>query len=207
MSKSSSQTPAPAAAAAPAPDEGSRKLVEKATILSADDMRRAITRLSHEILERNHGPDGLVIAGIRTRGQYLAERIVAKLESIEGVKVPLGILDITLYRDDLRTVAKQPIVRSTEIPVSIVDRHVILVDDVLYTGRTVRAAMTEVVDFGRPKTIQLAVLIDRGHREFPIRADYVGKNVPTAANEIVKVMFREVDGADRVVVCEVEGDE
>jgi pyrimidine operon attenuation protein/uracil phosphoribosyltransferase len=206
MSKTSPQTPAPARPNGAASTDRSAVLVEKSSILTADDVRRAITRLSHEILERNHGPDGLVIAGIRTRGQFLAERIVQKLEAIEGVKVPLGILDITLYRDDLRTVAKQPIVRSTEIPVSIVDKHVILVDDVLYTGRTVRAAMTEIVDFGRPKTVQLAVLVDRGHREFPIRADYVGKNVPTAPNEIVKVMFREVDGADRVVICEVEGE-
>jgi pyrimidine operon attenuation protein/uracil phosphoribosyltransferase len=148
-----------------------------------------------------------VIAGIRTRGQYLAERIVSKIREIEGVDVPLGILDITLYRDDLRTVAKQPVVRSTEIPVSIVDRHVVLVDDVLYTGRTVRAAMDEIIDFGRPRTIQLAVLVDRGHREFPIRADYVGKNVPTAANEVVKVMFEETDGADQVIICELEDEE
>jgi len=203
MSESSSETPAPTMA--PAADaEAERKMTEKATIMSADDVRRAITRLSHEILERNHGPEGLLIAGIRTRGQYLAERIVDKLEEIEGTSVPMGILDITLYRDDLRTIAKQPVVRSTEIPVSIVDKHVILVDDVIYTGRTVRAAMDEIIDFGRPKTIQLAVLVDRGHREFPIRADYVGKNVPTATNEVVKVMFEEVDGRDQVTVCELE---
>jgi pyrimidine operon attenuation protein/uracil phosphoribosyltransferase len=204
MSESTSETRAPRANVPEDGAESPRPMHEKAHILSADDMRRAITRLSHEILERNSGPDGLVIAGIRTRGQYLAERIVAKLEEIEEVKVPLGILDITLYRDDLRTIAKQPVVRSTEIPVSIVDKHVILVDDVLYTGRTVRAAMDEIIDFGRPKTIQLAVLVDRGHREFPIRADYVGKNVPTSSSEVIKVMFQEVDGADQVIVCELE---
>ena len=181
-----------------------RKMVEKARIMSEDDMRRAISRLSHEIIERNSGPSGIVICGIRTRGQFLAERIVSKIHEIEGVQVPLGILDITLYRDDLQTVAKQPVVRSTEIPTSIVDKHVVLVDDVLYTGRTIRAAMDEVIDFGRPKTIQLAVLVDRGHREFPIRADYVGKNVPTSQLEVVKVQFQETDGNDSVVVCELE---
>jgi len=178
-------------------------LVEKARIMSSDDMRRAISRLAHEIIERNSGPGGLVVCGIRTRGQHLAERIVEKIREIEGLKVPLGVLDITLYRDDLQTIAKQPLVRSTEIPVSIVDKNVVLVDDVLYTGRTVRAAMDEIIDFGRPKTIQLAVLVDRGHREFPIRADYVGKNVPTSATEIVKVQFTESDDVDAVVLCEV----
>jgi len=183
------------------------KMIEKARILSELDMRRAISRISHEIIERNSGPTGLVICGIRTRGQFLAERIVEKIHEIEGVRVPLGVLDITLYRDDLHTVAKQPLVRSTEIPVSIVDKHVILVDDVLYTGRTIRAAMDEIIDFGRPNTIQLAVLVDRGHRELPIRADYVGKNVPTSKLEIVKVQFAEVDGVDSVVVCELEEEE
>jgi pyrimidine operon attenuation protein/uracil phosphoribosyltransferase len=180
-----------------------RPLVEKARILSEDDVRRAITRLSHEILEHNGGAEGLVICGIRTRGQFLAERIVAKIEEVEGVRPPLGVLDITLYRDDLQTIAKQPVVRSTQIPVTIVGKHVVLVDDVLYTGRTIRAAMDEIIDFGRPRTIQLAVLVDRGHREFPIRADYVGKNVPTSRTEIVKVQFHEVDGKDAVVVCEL----
>ncbi len=180
-----------------------RPMVEKARIMSEDDMRRAISRLAHEILERNGGPEGLVICGIRTRGQYLAERIVAKIEEVEEIRPPLGILDITLYRDDLQTIAKQPVVRSTQIPVSIVEKHVILVDDVLYTGRTIRAAMDEIIDFGRPKTVQLAVLVDRGHREFPIRADYVGKNVPTSRTEIIKVQFQETDGKDAVVVCEL----
>jgi pyrimidine operon attenuation protein/uracil phosphoribosyltransferase len=184
-----------------------RPMVEKSRIMSPDDMRRAISRLSHEILERNGGPADIIICGIRTRGQFLAERIVQKIEEIEGMKVPLGILDITLYRDDLQTVAKQPVVRATKIPVSIVHKHVILVDDVLYTGRTIRAAMDEIIDFGRPQTIQLAVLVDRGHREFPIRADYVGKNVPTSQNEVVKVQFQEVDDVDAVVVMEFTGEE
>jgi pyrimidine operon attenuation protein/uracil phosphoribosyltransferase len=194
----------PKAAAPPA--RPLRPMVEKARIMSVDDMRRAISRISHEIIEHNSGPSGIVICGIRTRGQFLAERIVQKIHEIEGVEVPLGVLDITLYRDDLQTIAKQPVVRSTEIPVSIVDRHVVLVDDVLYTGRTIRAAMDEVIDFGRPKTIQLAVLVDRGHREFPIRADYVGKNVPTSQLEVVKVQIEEVDGVDAVVVCELEAE-
>jgi pyrimidine operon attenuation protein/uracil phosphoribosyltransferase len=180
-----------------------RPMIEKARIMSEDDMRRAISRLAHEILERNGGPDGLVICGIRTRGQFLAERNVAKIEEVESSRPPLGVLDITLYRDDLQMIAKQPVVRSTQIPVSIVDKHVILVDDVLYTGRTIRAAMDEIIDFGRPKTVQLAVLVDRGHREFPIRADYVGKNVPTSRTEIIKVQFVETDGKDAVVVCEL----
>ena len=182
-----------------------RPLIEKSRIMSEDDIRRAISRLSHEILERNGGPEGVVICGIRTRGQFLAERITKKIEEIENVRPPLGVLDITLYRDDLQTIAKQPVVRSTQIPVSIVDTNLILVDDVLYTGRTIRAAMDEVIDFGRPRTIQLAVLVDRGHREFPIRADYVGKNVPTSKTEVVKVQFTEADGKDAVVVCELGG--
>ncbi len=184
-----------------------RPMVEKARIMSVDDMRRAISRLSHEIIERNGGPDDIIICGIRTRGQFLAERIVEKIREIEGMTVPMGILDITLYRDDLQTIAKQPVVRATKIPESIVNKHVVLVDDVLYTGRTIRAAMDEIIDFGRPKTIQLAVLVDRGHREFPIRADFVGKNVPTSQTEVVKVMFQEVDGEDSVVVMEFQDDD
>ncbi|MFN8177945.1 MAG: bifunctional pyr operon transcriptional regulator/uracil phosphoribosyltransferase PyrR [bacterium] len=198
MSETTPKAPAPAGETPKL-----RSLIEKARIMSEDDIRRAISRLAHEILERNGGPDGIVICGIRTRGTFLADRIVQKIHEIEGVHVPQGILDITLYRDDLQTIAKQPVVRSTQIPVSIVDKHMILVDDVLYTGRTIRAAMDEIIDFGRPRTIQLAVLVDRGHREFPIRADYVGKNVPTSHTEVVKVMFVEVDGKDSVVVCEL----
>ena len=195
-------TPQPPAAAEEAP---LRSLIEKARIMSEDDIRRAISRLSHEIIERNAGPSNVILCGIRTRGEHLAERIAKKIHEIEGFRVPMGILDITLYRDDLHTVAKQPIVRSTQIPVSIVEKHVVLVDDVLYTGRTIRAAMDEVIDFGRPKTIQLAVLVDRGHREFPIRADFVGKNVPTSQSEVVRVQFTEVDGRDSVVVLGFSG--
>lgn len=191
--------------AAPAETPKVRPLIEKARIMSEDDMRRAISRLSHEILERNGGPDGIVICGIRTRGQFLAERIVRKIEEIEEVRPPLGVLDITLYRDDLQTIAKQPVVRSTQIPVSIVDRNVILVDDVLYTGRSVRAAMDALRDYGRPRLIQLAVLIDRGHRELPIRADFVGKNVPTSRSESVEVKLMEVDGRDEVVLDKPAG--
>jgi pyrimidine operon attenuation protein/uracil phosphoribosyltransferase len=179
-------------------------LVEKARIMDESDIRRAITRISHEIIERNAGPEGIVIAGIRTRGETMAVRVAERMRQIEGVDIPMGVLDITLYRDDLHTVAKQPIVRATELPVSIVDRHVVLVDDVLYTGRTIRAAMDEIIDFGRPRSIQLAVLIDRGHRELPIRADFVGKNVPTSRKEVIKVQFTETDGTDSVVVCELE---
>jgi len=182
------------------PVKALRPMLEKARIMNEEEIRRALTRVAHEIIERNAGPEALVIAGIRTRGAYMAERIVQRIEEIEGVAVPLGILDITLYRDDLQTISKSPLVRATEIPTSIVDKNVILVDDVLFTGRTVRAAMDEIIDFGRPRTIQLAVLVDRGHREFPIRADYVGKNVPTAATEQVVVRLTETDGSDAVYV-------
>jgi pyrimidine operon attenuation protein/uracil phosphoribosyltransferase len=190
------------------PAKSLRPMLEKARIMNEEEIRRALTRVAHEIIERNAGPEALVIAGIRTRGAFMAERIVQRIEEIEGVAVPLGILDITLYRDDLQTISKSPLVRATEIPTSIVDKNVILVDDVLYTGRTVRAAMDEIIDFGRPRTIQLAVLVDRGHREFPIRADYVGKNVPTSKREVIKVQLVESDGVDAVLLCELgEGGE
>ncbi len=198
------ETPSkPAAAEAPA---ATRPMIEKARIMNEEEIRRALTRVAHEIIERNSGPQDLVIAGIRTRGAHMAERIVQRIEEIEGVRVPLGILDITLYRDDLQTISKSPLVRATEIPTSIFDKHVILVDDVLYTGRTVRAAMDEIIDFGRPRTIQLAVLVDRGHREFPIRADYVGKNVPTSKREVIKVQLVESDGVDAVLLNELGED-
>jgi pyrimidine operon attenuation protein/uracil phosphoribosyltransferase len=185
------------------PVKALRPMLEKARIMNEEEIRRALTRVAHEIIERNAGPEALVIAGIRTRGAFMAERIVQRIEEIEGVVVPLGILDITLYRDDLQTISKSPLVRATEIPTSIVDKNVILVDDVLFTGRTVRAAMDEIIDFGRPRTIQLAVLVDRGHREFPIRADYVGKNVPTSKREVIKVQLVESDGVDAVLLCEL----
>ncbi|HEY3213084.1 MAG TPA: bifunctional pyr operon transcriptional regulator/uracil phosphoribosyltransferase PyrR [Actinomycetota bacterium] len=175
-------------------------LKEKAEIVDADGLRRIITRVAHEIVERNKGVDGLVLVGIRRRGVPLAARLAKKIAEFEG-KAPIeGSLDITLYRDDLSKVAHQPVVGSTVIPVDINDKVAVLVDDVLYTGRTVRAAMDALIDFGRPRAIQLAVVIDRGHRELPIRADFVGKNVPTRRDEDVRVILREVDGEDAVLV-------
>ena len=170
----------------------------KATILSSDEIRRALTRIAHEIIERNKGAEKLAIIGVHTRGIPLAERLASKLSELEGVEVPRGMLDITLYRDDLSEVARQPIIRETQVPFDISRRRVVLVDDVLYTGRTVRAALDALIDLGRPAGIQLAVLVDRGHRELPIRADYVGKNLPTSSSEVVKVKLHETDGVDSV---------
>lgn len=178
-------------------------LVRKANIMNAEEMRRAIVRVSHEIVEANSGTAGLVLVGIHKRGVPLAERIRAQIQAIEGDEVPLGLLDITLYRDDVHKVAPQPLVESTEIPVSVENAVVVLIDDVLFTGRTVRAAMDAVIDFGRPRAIRLAVLVDRGHRELPIRADFVGKNVPTSSREIVKVYLQETDDHDAVTIEEV----
>jgi pyrimidine operon attenuation protein/uracil phosphoribosyltransferase len=168
-------------------------------------MARTIVRLAHEIVERNRGLDDLAFVGVRTRGVPIARRLAAAVSDIAGVEIPVGSLDITLYRDDLmrQPVAPQPLVRRTEIPFSIDDRRILLVDDVLYTGRTVRAALDALIDFGRPKSIQLIVLVDRGHRELPIRADYVGKNLPTSPRESVQVRLVETDGRDEVVVEEV----
>ncbi len=176
----------------------------KARVMDADDLRRAITRIAHEILERNSGTDNLAIIGIQTRGAHLARRIAEAIASIEGTGVPVGVLDITLYRDDLQTIAEQPVVNESDIPFDVQGRTIVLVDDVLYTGRTVRAALDEIIDFGRPKAVHLAVIVDRGHRELPIRADYVGKNVPTSATEIVAVRMTEKDGADEVLIQSVE---
>ena len=167
-------------------------------IMTADEIRRAIIRISHELVEKQAGTEGLVLVGIQRRGVPLAHRIAAAVEDHEGVTLPVGALDITFYRDDLSLVAQQPIVKGTQLPVDLNDRTVVLVDDVLYTGRTVRAAMDALVDFGRPRAIRLAVLVDRGHRELPIRADHVGKNVPTSSDEVVKVAVVEVDGEDAV---------
>lgn len=178
-------------------------LTDKTVLMDAEGIRRALTRISHEIVEKNKGVDNVVIVGIRTRGVPIAERIVAAIEKIEGKKVPLGVLDITLYRDDLSTLSYQPIVHQTELPVDIKDKTIILVDDVLYTGRTIRAALDALIDMGRPKTIQLAVLIDRGHRELPIRADFVGKNVPTSSHEAVSVQLSGTDGTEKVVIREI----
>lgn len=164
---------------------------------------RAVTRTAHEILERNKGTENLALLGIRTRGVPLAQRIQGKIKEIEGVELPLGILDITLYRDDLSTIAKLPIVNGTQIDFDVNDKKLVLIDDVLYTGRTVRAALDAIVDIGRPSAIQLMVLVDRGHRELPIRADYVGKNVPTSKKEIIKVNLKEVDGENSVLIVEM----
>ena len=174
----------------------------KARLIDERGLERTITRLAHEILERNKGTRDLVLVGIRTRGAPLAQRIVDKIEQIEGVRVPLGTLDITLYRDDLLRRLKQPRVQQTDIPFSIDDKNVVLVDDVLYTGRTTRAALDALMDFGRPARIQLAVLVDRGHRELPIKADFVGKNIPTSIGEEVRVRLKEVDGEDCVLLVE-----
>ncbi|WP_408954378.1 bifunctional pyr operon transcriptional regulator/uracil phosphoribosyltransferase PyrR [Natroniella sp. ANB-PHB2] len=174
----------------------------KKELIDQDGIRRALTRISHEIIEKNEGLDDIVVIGVRTRGVPLANRIANKLREIEGQEVKTGILDITLYRDDLTTIANQPIVHQTEIPFDITDKKIILVDDVLYTGRTVRSALDALMDLGRPQNIQLAILIDRGHRELPIRADYVGKNLPTSKQEVISVDLEEVDGEDVVTLKE-----
>jgi len=175
---------------------------EKAKILDKEAINRALVRIAHEILEKNKGTKDICLVGIRNRGAYLAKRLAECISGIESTDVAVGILDITLYRDDLTLIANQPVVHKTEIDFDIMDKNLILVDDVLYTGRTIRAAMDALMDFGRAKSIQLAVLVDRGHRELPIRADYVGKNIPTAKNETVEVRLAEADGADEVVIVE-----
>jgi pyrimidine operon attenuation protein / uracil phosphoribosyltransferase len=178
-------------------------------VMDADRMARTLARIAHEIVERNRGVDRLALVGVRTRGVPIAGRLAAQLKEITGQDVPVGALDITLYRDDLmhHAVGPQPLVRSTEIPFSIDDRVILLVDDVLYTGRTVRAALDELIDFGRPRAIQLVVIVDRGHRELPIKADYVGKNVPTSRAESVSVRLAETDGCDEVVIDRMAGED
>ena len=166
--------------------------------MTAEEIRRATTRISHEIVEKQAGTAGLVLVGIQRRGVPLARRIAASIAEHEGVEVPVGALDITFYRDDLSLVAQQPLVKGTDLPFDLNESTIVLVDDVLYTGRTIRAAMDALVDFGRPRAIRLAVLVDRGHRELPIRADHVGKNVPTSREELVRVHLAEVDGEDGV---------
>jgi pyrimidine operon attenuation protein/uracil phosphoribosyltransferase len=171
-------------------------------VMDADRVAKSLTRIAHEIIEHNQGIEHIRLVGIRTRGVPIAKRIAACLKDITGAEVPTGVLDITLYRDDLmrHDVGVQPLVRSTDIPFDLEGKHVLLVDDVLYTGRTIRAALDALIDFGRPRTIQLVVLVDRGHRELPIRADYVGKNVPTSKKEKVHVHLVEIDGRDEVEV-------
>jgi pyrimidine operon attenuation protein/uracil phosphoribosyltransferase len=171
-------------------------------VMDAERISRALTRIAHEILERNHGVSDVSLVGIRSRGVPIARRIAATLAGVAGAEQAIGSLDITLYRDDLmrNPVGPQPVVRMTDIPFSIDNRTIVLVDDVLYTGRTTRAALDALVDFGRPRAIQLVVLVDRGHRELPVKADYVGKNVPTSRKESVQVRLQEIDGVDEVVV-------
>ena len=178
------------------------RFVERGRLLDGGEIRRAVTRIAHEILERNKGAGRLVLAGIAARGDDLARRLAEEIERIEGVPVRVGIIDITFYRDDIGMRAEAPEVHETRIDFDITGTTVVLVDDVLFTGRTIRSAMDALVDFGRPQAIQLAVLVDRGHRELPIRADYVGKNVPTRRDEEVRVRLTETDGADAVVVGE-----
>jgi pyrimidine operon attenuation protein / uracil phosphoribosyltransferase len=177
---------------------------KKAVVLDEQAIRRALTRIAHEIVEKNKGVQGSVLVGIKTRGIYLAKRLAEKIEAIEGNSIAVGEIDITLYRDDLtkKTEDQEPLVKGSDIPVDITNQKVILVDDVLYTGRTVRAGMDALMDIGRPSSIQLAVLVDRGHRELPIRADYVGKNIPTSSSEKIVVELSEVDETDQVSIFE-----
>jgi len=176
------------------------KILKMIRLMNEEDIGRALLRLSHQVLEKGAEVDNLIVIGIQRRGVPLAERISKIIEELKGKRPGTGILDITLYRDDLTQIAYQPIVRSTHIPFSIDNKRVVLIDDVLYTGRTVRAAIDVLIDFGRPQKIELAVLVDRGHRELPIRADYVGKNVPTSSEERVEVKVREIDGRDEVLL-------
>ena len=183
------------------------KMREKAQVMNAEEIRRALVRIAHEILERNHQHlENLVLVGIKSRGDTLADRIAENLERIEHISVPVGAIDVTLYRDDINLHETQIQVSSTEIPFEITGKRVILVDEVLNTGRTTRAAMDAVIDFGRPAAIQLAALIDRGHRELPISADYIGKNVPTSRKEFVKVQLVEEHGVDSAMICEPDPD-
>jgi pyrimidine operon attenuation protein/uracil phosphoribosyltransferase len=185
----------------------SEGLVKKTRILDAERIGRMIDRMAHELAERQSDLTGLAFIGIRTRGVPLANRLARRMATLGPYTVPVGVLDITLYRDDLSTVAPQPVLKKTEIDFDLNGRTIVLCDDVLYTGRTIRAALDGVIDLGRPRAIRLAVLIDRGHREFPIEANYVGKSVPTAQREVIKVMFQETDGADEVWILERPSEE
>jgi pyrimidine operon attenuation protein / uracil phosphoribosyltransferase len=176
----------------------------KSKLVDTEGFERIITRISHEILEKNKGSKDLVLIGMRTRGEFLAKRVHAKIKSIDNENIPFGVLDVTLYRDDFRTRLKQPDVSVSNITFDINEKNVVLVDDVLYTGRTVRSALNALMDFGRPSSIQLCILVDRGHRELPIRADYVGKNIPTSNDEEIKVKMSEIDGEDAIYLVEVQ---
>ncbi len=183
--------------------EGGKATASGSVIINEEMMRRALVRIAHEVVEENGGTDDLVIVGIRTRGVPLASRLMEFIRSFEGVQVPMGIIDITLYRDDIHHTAPRAVVGETDLKIDINGKVIVLVDDVLFTGRTIRAAMDELMDFGRPARILLAVLVDRGHRELPIRPDFVGKNIPTARGQTVVVKVKEVDGQDEVSVCTV----
>ena len=174
----------------------------KSEIMNEADIQRALVRMAHEVLEKNHGAEDLVLIGVRTRGIYLAQRLAAVIKEVEGADLPVGVLDITLYRDDIAVKGGIPFVGESEVPFEINGKKVVLCDDVLYTGRTIRAALDAIFDLGRPSFVRLAVLVDRGHRELPIRADYVGKNIPTALRETVEVRFDENDGYDTVILKE-----
>lgn len=178
---------------------------EKNSLMDATAMDRALTRIAHEIIERNRGVEDVRLLGIQRRGVPLARRLAAKLQQFEGQRVPVGVLDITFYRDDLSLLNEHPVINGTDVPFLVAGTNVVLVDDVLFTGRTARAGMDAVMDLGRAKTIQLAVLVDRGHRELPLRADYVGKNVPTSRQELVAVKVQEFDGVDEVKLFELDG--
>ena len=180
-----------------------KNIVKKTSIMDADGIRRALIRIAHEITEKNRGVENVARVGIRTRGVPLAARIAEEIQKIENVAVPTGSLDITLYRDDLTTMGYNPVIHGTEIDFDVTGKHIVLVDDVLYTGRTIRAALDALIDMGRPKSIQLAVLIDRGHRELPIRADYAGKNVPTSRKETIEVALQEEGKTDEVILGEI----
>ena len=171
-------------------------------LMTSEEIARALVRIAHEVVEKNRGAEDIVLVGVRTRGVPLAQRLAATIRDFEGVFVPVGALDIGLHRDDISFLESKPMVQSTDIPSDITDKQVVLVDDVLYTGRSIRAAMDTLIDLGRPKTIQLAVLIDRGHRELPIRADYVGRNIPSSRDEKIQVQVEEIDGVDRVTIKE-----
>jgi len=176
-------------------------------LMTSEEMARALTRIAHQIVERNKGAENIVLVGLWTRGVPLAHRLAATIQNLEAVSVPVGVLDIGLYRDDVFDLELKSVIQGTDIPAGITNKKVILVDDVLYTGRSIRAAMDALVDLGRPKSIQLAVLIDRGHRELPIRADYVGKNIPSSRDEVIRVRLKEADGIDGVaIVCPVAGE-
>lgn len=180
--------------------------MEKTKIIDSESFRRTVNRLAHEVVERNKGTENLAIVGIRTRGEYLARRLAKKIEEIEGKTVQMGILDITLYRDDLRGRLDQPQLKSTEILFDVSAKVIVLVDDVLFTGRTIRSALNALTDLGRPALIELLVLVDRGHRELPIKADFIGKNIPTSAKQEIKVMMTEVDAEDGVFLIDADDD-